>query len=199
VGQHGRKETFIVSFKRRVLVWTGASLTIIALSAVSLTSVSAAEGGARRIKILDDCDPKTFNAALNDPKACVGRGDTTFQEFIAELTANKTVEDWAFDPEHRDVKRGQTVIGQNRGGETHTFTCVKQFGRGIVPFLNNLMGFAAGPPTDVCTGEVLADSFIPSGGSRSVSLSRFTVPNGTYRFQCMIHPWMRTVLEVERK
>ncbi len=193
----------MVSFKRRVLLVVGAGLTVVAVSGAMVGSASAKSGGgALRVEIVDDCNPATFNANVPAPpgqKACVGRGETTFKEFIAELTAERSVDDWAFDPDSDSVRPGQMVTAANRGGETHSFTCVKQFGRGVVDILNRLSGLGSGPPTAVCTGEDLGASFVPAGQSRTVSLSQFTVPNGTYRFQCMIHPWMKTTLKVEHK
>jgi hypothetical protein len=33
----------------------------------------------------DACDPATFDAALQDPSACLRDGGVTFQEFVAQL------------------------------------------------------------------------------------------------------------------
>src|SRR5689334_8958577 len=49
----------------------------------------------RVVNILDDCDPTTFNAPPGPgPGTCVGKGTTTFQAFIAELTATKVAAKW---------------------------------------------------------------------------------------------------------
>ena len=42
------------------------------------------------MRLRDDCDPATFNAAVG-PGTCVGGGDTTFQAFLAEFTATGQV------------------------------------------------------------------------------------------------------------
>jgi hypothetical protein len=99
-------------------------------------------GGAsetKAVKVRDDCEPTSFNAALG-PGACVGEGKTTFPEFIQELTADQAVEAWRFNPPHFDVVAGKMLLLQSRGGETHTFTKVEEFGGGFVAPLNALSG-----------------------------------------------------------
>ena len=80
----------------------------------------------------DSCDPASFNAALGDPNACMKPGRTTFQEFIAELTATQTARSWRFNPLQATTHAGEALLAQNVGGETHTFTPVKQFGGGFI-------------------------------------------------------------------
>src|SRR5262245_5008382 len=84
----------------------------------------------------DSCDPLTFNAALNNPVACQKPGRTTFQDFIAELTATHTASSWRFNPEQATVHAGENMAAHNVGGEDHTFTPVKQFGGGFIGLLN---------------------------------------------------------------
>jgi len=143
-----------------------------------------------RVRIQDDCDPATFDAVLG-PGACLGKGDTTFQEFIAELTATKIAEDWKFDDDHFSVAPGSRITATNRGGETHTFTQVANFGGGFVPALNALSGNPT--PVPECSFPAVGSSFVPPGGSRAG-----TAPaGGTVKFQCCIHPWMRAVATVK--
>src|SRR5262245_51311766 len=84
----------------------------------------------------DSCDPLSFNAALNNPVACQKVGRTTFQDFIAELTATHTASSWRFNPEQATVHAGENMAAHNVGGEDHTFTPVKQFGGGFIGLLN---------------------------------------------------------------
>src|SRR4051794_8330180 len=49
------------------------------------------------VKMRDDCDPATFNANVG-PGTCAGKGDTTFQEFTAELAKEGQVGDWRLNP-----------------------------------------------------------------------------------------------------
>ena len=57
----------------RTLVWTALSAVIV----LSLTAGAGAVAGDKKIRLLDDCDPATFNAVLGDG-ACIGNGNTTF-------------------------------------------------------------------------------------------------------------------------
>lgn len=157
-----------------------------ARSSVGLASRTSADREAERVRILDDCDPATFNAAVG-PGTCVGKGETTFQEFVGQLQAEKVAEDWVFEDDRFDVAPGAKITAVNRGGETHSFTQVKEFGGGFVPFLNQLSGNPKTVPE--CQFPGVAPSLVPTGGSRSVSAPA----GGTVKFQCCIHPWMRAV------
>ena len=198
---------------RRLLAFVGTALTVVVLSIGLFSATALAKDSGAKIRMLDDCDPKTFNAALKDPKACVGKGDTTFDEFIQELTRTKTVEDWRFKPDEKKVKAGRPILVENRGGETHTFTCVTKFGGGIVGLLNTLSGNTT--PATLCNGEkvvpdgnppvgpLTAQTFVPSGGKLLVNLNDKSIQqspknSGRYLFECLIHPWMRTVLIVDK-
>jgi plastocyanin len=177
-----------MSTKHRLVALLGAGLTVVALTAASVGSASA-DNGVRRIELTDDCDPASFNAAIG-PGTCVGDGETTFAQFLKQLSPTHVPEDWAFDPSRTTVKAGQKVIAKNVGGETHTFTCVTQFGGGVVPFLNAQGGFNT--PAVLCAGETFGASAIPSGGQLGVTVGS----SGTAMYQCLIHPWMRSTLRV---
>jgi hypothetical protein len=178
-----------VSSKHRGLALSCAVVTLLASLALSVGTATA-DNDVRRIQITDDCDPTTFNAVLG-AGGCVGSGTTTFSEFIAELTAKKVVRSWAFNPSQPPVHPGQTLIARNVGGEAHTFTCVTQFGGGVVPILNTLSGNTT--PAVLCPGESFAASLVPAGGSRTVVLGG--APQTMY--ECLIHPWMRATLRVK--
>jgi plastocyanin len=150
----------------------------------------AAAAGTQRVEMRDDCDPKTFNQAIG-PGACVGNGDTTFNDFIARLTKDHTVGAWRNNPDKVGVPRGTSLSVHNEGGETHSFTCVTRFGGGVVDLLNQLSGNTT--PAVPCDPNQ-DPRFVPAGGTVEVPLS--STP-GTYQFQCLIHPWMRTVVTVK--
>jgi len=154
------------------------------------TAIRQSSPDGERVRIQDDCDPTTFNAVLG-PGACVGKGETTFRDFIAELTATKVAEEWNFEDDSFAVAPGARITATNRGGETHTFTKVANFGGGFVPSLNALSGNPK--PVPECSFPAVGSSFVPPGGSIAV-----TAPaRGTVKFQCCIHPWMRAVATVE--
>jgi hypothetical protein len=73
---------------RPIQAGIGSALVVGALLWGSVSSASAAQN--LTVQIRDDCDPTTFNAALG-LKTCTGTGDTTFQDFFAELTQDKKV------------------------------------------------------------------------------------------------------------
>jgi hypothetical protein len=146
------------------------------------------------IDMRDDCDPKTFNAELG-PGTCVGDGGTTFDEFIEELTEKRIVGAWKNNPDKFNTRVGTKLNVVNIGGEAHTFTHVAKFGGGIVPELNKLSGNPMVAPE--CNTLVPTD-FVPPGGKFTILTGRGGLPAGTHRFQCCIHPWMRTTADLRR-
>ena len=188
--------------------------------------VASAQSGVQVFRVRDDCDPTTFNA---DPPTGPGApddicnpnfdGDQTFAEFIQELTDDQEVGHWRFQPDDKELDRGQrTVIDSRDAGEFHTFTRVEEFGGGIIFGLNALTfgapdaisgpgqtrpecGTAATPAGD---GELAAPSptntFVPDGsvltGPRAGSDA---LPRGESKFQCCIHPWMRSEVKVRNR
>jgi len=175
------------------------SLTALFTIAVALTSAVpiGASNEPARVIIVDACDPATFNAAIG-PGSCRGNGDVTFAEFIATLQADRSIDDWAFDPGQVDVVAGTPVVAQNIGGETHTFTKVAAFGPGFVPPLNLLVFGVAGPPIPEFQPPFGPNiNFVPSGGTLTLASGPGTqLVLGQNRIQCGIHPWMRTVINV---
>ncbi len=175
---------------------------VTALGVSSLASVfliisptpSGASAG-KSVRMFDDCDVSSFNAAVG-PGACVGDGETTFADFIAELQRTQQAEQWRFTPEMLKVRSGRPVIVENRGGETHTFTQVAAFGGGFVPALNNLSGNTTVAPECAAPPSVAPINLFVSAGSKAAFQTAGLLP-GTYQFQCCIHPWMRITLTVK--
>jgi plastocyanin len=149
------------------------------------------EAGATNhlVSMKDACDPTTFDAALQDPSACLRNGGVTFQEFVAQLEKHQRAGAWHFAPPTLNVSEGSTLTAINRGGEVHTFTEVERFGGGIVPLLNNLSGNPT--PAPECLALSPSD-FVAPGGSFAVTESEA----GVEHYQCCIHPWMRTTVRV---
>jgi hypothetical protein len=83
---------------------------------------------------------------------------------------------------------GQMLVANNRGGETHTFTEVEEFGGGNNAFINNLVGL-----TTVAPGCELAVP-LPAGASSSETEN----DAGVEKYQCCIHPWMRAEVRIKR-
>lgn len=173
----------------RTVVW--AAFATVAL--LSLTTGAGAIQGDKKIRLYDDCDPASFNAVLGDG-ACVGNGHTTFAEFIGELEETQDAHAWRNQPSAMHVNVGRPTLIENRGGETHTFTPVAAFGGGFVTELNGISGNPVPAPECLNFGTMV---FIPAGGTEdgpTAGSAGLTV--GSHKFQCCIHPWMRTVIEV---
>jgi plastocyanin len=166
----------------------------VALLALVLATSTSASSSNRQVVVRDDCDPATFDAALDDPNACVKDGSTTFQEFVGQLITQGRAPAWRFAPDHLGLSTGGTIDAVNRGGEAHTFTEVASFGGGCIDFLNGLLGLSRVPEcAGFDTGEgAFFDTFVPAGGT----LPTDSLSAGIHRFECLIHPWMRTTVNV---
>ena len=187
-------------------VTIGAALAI----GLGFSVASNATGVSRPIMLHDDCDPATFNAAAG-PGTCVGSGKTTFDKFIGQLMQHQTAFLWFFAPGQSAVPVGQMLKLGNTGGETHTFTKVAEFGGGFIVPLNVLSG-NPDPRPECTTGAVViqdvmlqpqpdgpANRFVePGEEEEGPTAGDAILPVGqTVKFQCCIHPWMRTELRVK--
>ena len=182
-----------------------------ALAAGGLLLVSVvvlANSGPHDFRIRDDCDPTTFNAAFGNGTCAVDfDGDTTVDEFLEELGEDQEVGPWRFNPDEVTLDRGERTIMESRGGELHTFTKVVEFGGGIVPGLNDLSGatkFApeCGTPGMGETLGILAEesptNLLVFAGEKSPGprAGSAALPRGESRWQCCIHPGMRSTIKV---
>lgn len=166
------------------------------LAAASLSVLFAApapasnSGMEQRVRVADDCDPASFNAAIG-PGTCTGGGDVTFDRFVAAL-ADGGHNHWGFEPGDARISQGGHLALVNTGGEVHTFTEVAAFGPGCVPFLNDALGLSGPPAMDCATAF---NGALPPGARRDVN----GLGVGMHRFECAIHPWMHTTVEVRRR
>jgi len=169
---------------------------IASLAVLSFTGTAHADGGngdhdTRVVKAVDDCDRPTFNRAIG-PGTCVVDGDTTFARFLAQLRAKGSAEDWEFRPMRPEIDRGDQVRVVVDGGEFHTFTEVRQFGGGCVEFLNDILHLS---PVPECNRPKV---FERTGVAPGDPLLVRGLSPGKHKFMCLIHPWMRAVVEVEQ-
>ena len=179
---------------RHVLALAAAAAVAIAAPAALAGTRANDEDEAVPVAVNDACDPVTFNAVLG-AGACVGSGTVTFGAFVGELSATHKVATWNFSPSTLTIHKGDSLVVTNRGGETHTFTQVPQFGFGIVPILNTLTFGATGPPLP----EFASATFLAPGQTQVIRTTgkpqqRLTL--GTHLFECAIHPWMRATVVV---
>ena len=180
--------------RRTALAWA------VALVAVLIPAGAAWASPERRdVRVQDDCDPATFNAVLG-PGACVGDGDTTFSEFIAQLEKDGDAGKWRFDRERFGLDDGGTIRAMNKGGEFHTFTEVRDFGGGCIRELNAILGLTpvreCQPLIEVAPGVQIPLAFVQSGLEPGQSRSVRHLAPGVHRFECLIHPWMHSVVPV---
>ncbi len=174
--------------RRTFVLGAVVALVLLGFAGTAQADSGSGKNRAEVVRIQDRCDPATFNAALQDPNACVGDGDTTFDDFFAEFLAEGSVGHWRFHPDDLTIRAGQSVKAVNQGGEAHSFTEVARFGPGCVPPLNQ----PGEVPPPICDTVAFPGSIVLPGSSISTAgLSR-----GTHDFQCLIHPWMRTVVTV---
>jgi hypothetical protein len=179
--------------KRRKIFRTMVWAAVAALALLSLTAGAGAVQGDKKIRMYDDCEPTSFNAVLG-AGACVGNGHTTFDEFIAELEPTQDAHAWRNQPTAMQINVGRPTFIENRGGETHTFTPVADFGGGFVTELNGISGNPVPAPECLNFGTMI---FIPAGGTEDgPTAGSSDLPVGSHKFQCCIHPWMRTIIDV---
>lgn len=181
-----------------LLVFSGALLVsgVVAASAQSAPKLNTDV----KVDIRDYCDPASFNAAVGDGTCdrSIVNGFITFDGFVAELTEDQSVGAWRFAPSQTSVAEKATLHLTNNGGETHTFTEVKQFGGGFVDFLNGPSGNPVPAPecAQVVNGNLVpqppsADNiFLGPGQTATVSLDHEL----NAKYQCCIHPWMRLTI-----
>ena len=179
--------------KRKTRFRTMVLAVVGALALLSLTAGAGAVQGDKKIRMYDDCEPTSFNAVLGDG-ACIGNGHTTFDEFIAELAATQDAHAWKNQPSAMRVNVGRSTLIENLGGEVHTFTPVANFGGGFIADLNGISGNPVPAPECLNFASIV---FIPAGGTEEgPTAGSSDLPVGSHKFQCCIHPWMRTVIDV---
>jgi hypothetical protein len=176
-----------VQLQRRLATLAGIVALLLLVPATGASAASA----TRQVQALDDCDPATFNAALG-PGTCVKDGTTTFSEFVGQLLAQGRAPAWRFAPGQLKPDAGGALQANNRGGEDHTFTQVATFGGGCIQDLNDLLGLTPVPECAGFPGGAFGATLVPPGGTVTTA----PLSPGVHRYQCLIHPWMRTTATV---
>lgn len=164
----------------------------VCLMALAPDRVIAGRDEDDKVRIQDDCDPS--DPAWNATGGCdLHKGTVTEAEFrvFSFLTTGSPLVGsvighpaWRNDPGYTVLPFGDELKVVNTGGRNHTFTEVVNFGGGRVPPLN--MGLAPAP-------ECAAAPVVAAGARVDIS----GLGPGLHRFQCCLHPWMRTVVSVE--
>jgi hypothetical protein len=153
--------------------------------------------GSVSVKLWDYCDPASFGPGCS---RSVDGGFITFGGFLTEITSEHSVGAWRFSPSDLIVKEGTPAITVNNvGGESHTFTRVKEFGGGFVLILNTLSGNnTPAPECAQLVNGILAPQpfgpmnlFVPAGATLAAAGFK---GDETVNVQCCIHPWMRSTI-----
>jgi hypothetical protein len=154
-----------------------------ALLVITLLASAAADDGPRRIAVLDDCDPS--DAGWTSLGGCfLDGGLVSLADFLAAAPIGHP--SWRNDPSYLKITSDKHIDVINYGGRTHSFTEVAEFGGGVVPPLN-LPGQG---PVQECLD--LEESLMPPGAK--LRLPR--LQEGTHKYQCCFHPWMRAEVRV---
>ena len=165
---------------------------VLALVIGAWAMVAAVAVAGEKVRILDACDPATFNAVIGPGTCADVGGDVTFAEFLSPNVLPEGHPGWSNEPSYIRLKPDEKVKITNKGGETHTFTEVAAFGGGFIPLLNLTESPVAPECVSDAGGPDPALVFIPSGGKLQVT----GLGVGTHLFECCIHPWMRAAIKV---
>jgi len=176
-----------------ILLLVGAGYLLLTARATGVAS-----GSTTTIRLWDACDPASFDQVLGPGSCLSGRhGTETFDIFINEVTVDRIAGAWRFGSTKYDLPSGRNTLLENRGGETHTFTKVDKFGGGFVPILNQLSGNPT-PAPECLAPPSSTFTFVPGLGKVAGPMAgSAALPSGVSRYQCCIHPWMRTVITVK--
>jgi hypothetical protein len=173
-----------------------ARRTLAMTAGLAIATLAAAAGPAQAssptnhtFELRDECDATSFNAQFGAGFCTRTSSGVTFQEFSKQLS-NGGSGAWWIRWRDRTIDAQDTVSARNVGGIFHTFTEVQAYGKGCIPAFNvavteevdNCNGFADFPATAVPQGTTLP--------AQKLSV-------GVHKFQCLIHPWMRTKITVE--
>lgn len=177
---------------------TNASLIKFGLVSCALLFAGATElekpPAVAQVVALDECDPTTFNAAIG-PDFCknVALGATTkFADLFAKAANGTPDPNWDFEPDALTIKSGTILTAVDQGGEPHTFTEVAKFGGGFITPLNG--GEQTVPE---CAGGFSSVAVAKTRILQGSQLQFAGLSKGEHHFQCCIHPWMRTTVEVK--
>jgi hypothetical protein len=172
------------------------AVTIWCLFAIANTTRVAADRGRDHIALLDDCDPRIaagWNTATNSTGCIREEGSVSRAEFNAFLVSPYSSAvvghpSWTIAPTYLRTEPREKVRVRNEGGRGHTFTEVADYGGGFVATLNQ--GLVPAPECAAAAGSVIA----PGGRTDIRGLAL-----GNHKFQCCIHPWMRSLVKVEEE
>ena len=165
-------------------------VAVLGLAALPLLAPWTAQADAPQARVLelrDACDKASWDVEF--PGLCTkNAGSVSLPEFRAEL-ADGGSGAWWIHQRHLSIDAGDTIAATDVGGIVHTFTEVDQFGKGCVPEWNQ----AVSETVDNCNFSTFLATLVPAG-----TTSKSQTPSvGVHKFQCLVHPWMRTTVTVK--
>jgi hypothetical protein len=169
-----------------------ASLALATLPLLAPVGAHAAAPQARVLELRDGCDKVSWEAEF--PGLCTkATGSVSLPEFRAELARGGSGA-WWIRQRAIGLDEGDSIAATNAGGIIHTFTEVNQFGKGCVPEWNQ----AVKETVDNCAGDAFFTKFIPTLVPAGTSSAPEKPAVGVHKFQCLVHPWMRTTVTVAK-
>jgi hypothetical protein len=164
----------------------GVVLSLLSVLAVAAMPATAVAGDSVKVFVMDRCEPDSFDAAI-EPGTCLRDGGVTFDNFVDRLNPKDGGHNaWRNSRREVVLNGDQHLTLINNGGEVHSFSEVANFGTGFVDELNAAL--PVGTPPALPVGPL---NFLAAG--ETVELDQLKA--GTHLFECLIHPWMRTVAE----
>jgi plastocyanin len=174
---------------------TALAMGAAAAASLVITAPAAAADSpqTKLMRLLDACDKETFDAGA--PGLCtVDAGSVTLDRFTADLQRGGSGA-WWINNRKETVDAGDTLHVVNQGGILHTFTEVKTFGGGVIPPFNAAVNNA--PIAVKPDGAPVSFADIGTSGVAPGTASLDVVPTkGVHNYQCIFHPWMRSVVTV---
>jgi plastocyanin len=168
-------------------------LVALALVAVALPllsgTASAREPHQRVLELRDACDQVSWEGEF--PGLCTKvAGSVSLPEFRAALADGGSGAWWI---RQRDITldAGDSIAATNVGGIVHTFTEVAAFGQGCITEWNQAVKETVNN-CDFSQFDPVNGSLVLQGTTGEAKV----LPVGVHRFQCLVHPWMRTVVTV---
>ena len=180
------------TFRRTV---TALAMGAAAAASLVLTAPAAAADApqVKNMRLLDACDKASWDVEF--PNLCeVNAGSVSLSRFRADLAKGGSGA-WWINNRNETIDAGDTLHVSNQGGIIHSFTEVQAYGQGLVPEWNTAIKETS-PAVTVNGLPLFQDpaafaTFVPRGTSADIKPAK-----GVHKYQCIIHPWMRTVVTV---
>ena len=155
---------------------------------IGTTGAQAASVHNRVQELRDNCEPTSFNAEFGPGFCKKADGTVTLAKFRAALATGGSGAWWIRQHEIT-LDKGDTVAAKNVGGIIHTYTEVAEYGLGCIPEWNTALPNVTVNNCDF--GKFIA-TIVPQGATSAPQ----TLSKGVHKFQCLVHPWMRTLVTV---